>query len=114
MCRRDFPAHSASRKRHKIALPSAGCGGAADADFLPNRWRCSRLGVATRGSTPKPRNFRTILFQWFRPVVRGVSRNWWDVTGTDMTGQEIVDLGAVNALGIAIDRDGHAPAGWLA
>jgi hypothetical protein len=30
-----------------------------------------------------------------------------------MTGQEIVDLGAVNALDIAIDRDGHAQrGGW--
>jgi hypothetical protein len=45
--RRDFAAHSALRKRHKIALPMSAGGGVADANFLPNRWQCSRLGVAT-------------------------------------------------------------------
>jgi hypothetical protein len=42
---------------------------------------------------------------------QGVSRNWWDVAGIDMTSQGILALGVVNALGIAVDRDGHAQRG---
>jgi hypothetical protein len=46
-------------------------------------------------------------------IYEGVSRNWWDVAGIDMTGQEMLTLGVVDALGIAIDRGGHAQrGGW--
>ena len=43
----------------------------------------------------------------------GVSSNWWDVAGVDMTGQGMLTGGGADALGIAIDRDGHAQrSGW--